>query len=215
MKKKYPPATSPAPIRPLKFQMEHSNEEVRVEIVPLIDVIFCILTFFILAAVGLSRQQAITVDLPKASTGTRQGQEILIVSLSEFGQVFVEQEPVQTQADFQQKLRQYLSSNPNGLMALYASENATYNEVVQVLDVLRSVGGNRVALATLSGQSIKPSGSFPAPPPTGVPNLPSTPGTNPNQQTLPGLPGLLLPGSPGTNPSPQPAPEQAKPKPSQ
>ncbi|NEO98969.1 MAG: biopolymer transporter ExbD [Symploca sp. SIO2E9] len=211
MNKKYRPVASPTPIRPLRFQMEHSNEEVRVEIVPLIDVIFCILTFFILAAVGLSRQQAITVDLPQASTGTRQGQEILIVSLSEFGQVFVEQEPVQTQTDFQQKLRTYLRNNPNGLMALYASENATYNEVVQVLDVLRSVGGNRVALATLSGQSKQPSSNFPALPPTGVPNLPSPPGTNPNQQTLP---GLLLPESPGNNPSnPKPSPGQAKPEP--
>lgn len=196
MKKTNRPATSPTPIRPLKFQMEHSNEEVRVEIVPLIDVIFCILTFFILAAVGLSRQQAITTNLPKASTGTRQGQEILIVSLSEFGQLFVEQEPIQSQADFQQKLQTYLGNNPDGLMALYADKNATYNEVVQVLDVLRSVGGDRVALATLSGQS--------APQPTGVPSFPPAPSTNPNQQTLP-----------GTNSSnPQPVPGQAKPKPS-
>ena len=44
-------------------------EDVRLELIPLIDVIFCILTFFILAAVGLTRQQAIDLDLPSAETG--------------------------------------------------------------------------------------------------------------------------------------------------
>ncbi|MEM6435668.1 MAG: biopolymer transporter ExbD, partial [Cyanobacteria bacterium P01_D01_bin.115] len=49
--------------------LDTPSEDVRIEIIPLIDVIFCILTFFILAAVGLTRQQAIDLDLPNASTG--------------------------------------------------------------------------------------------------------------------------------------------------
>ena len=67
--------------RPLKFHQAPSNieQEVRIEIVPLIDVIFCILTFFILGAVGLSRQQAIGLDLPKAQTGTPQMREMLAI----------------------------------------------------------------------------------------------------------------------------------------
>ncbi|HEY9822363.1 MAG TPA: biopolymer transporter ExbD [Candidatus Sericytochromatia bacterium] len=221
--------TSLAP-RPLRLRIDTQSEDVRVEVVPLIDVIFCILTFFILAAVGFSRQQAISIDLPKAGTGTPQGREILMVSLNDAGQVFVEQQPVMTKDQFYQRLRDYRQQNPNGLMALYASTNATYNQVVQVLDLLREVGGDRVALATLPGESgttATPNTTTPLPPAMGVPGVPPAPGTNsfdpyglqnpatqfnPAQpQVQPNLgqpvPGLGLP--PGTNPGNlQPLPGQ-------
>ncbi|MDJ0730896.1 MAG: biopolymer transporter ExbD, partial [Crocosphaera sp.] len=81
--------------RPLKlWQDASSQQEVRIEILPMIDVIFCILTFFILGAVGLSRQQAISLNLPKAASGTPQMREMLVVSLDDFGQVYVEKQLV-------------------------------------------------------------------------------------------------------------------------
>ncbi|MDP8966792.1 MAG: biopolymer transporter ExbD [Cyanobacteriota bacterium] len=212
--------TSLAP-RPMRLRVDTQAEDVRVEIIPLIDVIFCILIFFILAAVGFSRQQAINIDLPKAGTGTPQGRDILVVSLTDAGQVFVEQQPVATKDQFYQKLRDYRQQNPNGLMALYASTNATYNQVVQVLDLLREVGGDRVALATLPAESGGIPNATPSLPPTmGVPGVPPAPGTNsfdpyglqnpatqfnPAQPQVPPNPGQPLPGLPGTNPG-QPLP---------
>lgn len=205
--------------------MDHPVEEVRVELVPLIDVIFCILIFFILAAVSFSRQQAISVDLPKAGTGTAQGRELLVVSLNELGQVYVEQQPVATKKEFLQRLQTYRQQNPTGVMALYASSNSSYNDVVQVLDLLREVGGERVALATLpgDGSSTKESEpTLPPPAPTGVPGYTPYPGANPYatpnlpnsvnpvQPQVPVNPGQQLqPGLPGTTPnSPQGLPGQ-------
>lgn len=67
----------------MKINLHSPIEEVQVQIIPLIDVIFCILTFFLLAALQFTRQQAISVDLPKASTGApSQFQSRLIVTLS-------------------------------------------------------------------------------------------------------------------------------------
>jgi biopolymer transport protein ExbD len=223
--KKVPSTLGPLAPRPLRLRLDTQGEDVRVEVVPLIDVIFCILTFFILAAVGFSRQQAISIDLPKASSGTAQGREILVVSLNDRGQVFVEQQPVVTKDQFLQRLQDYRKQNPNGLMALYASTNATYNEVVQVLDLLRQVGGDRVALATLPGENQPVPGSTPSvPPATGVPGVPPYPGTNPYypynpqnpasqynpaQPQLPPNPDLPVPGIPGANPgNPQSLPGQ-------
>jgi biopolymer transport protein ExbD len=143
------------PVRPIKlWQDDSKNQEVRIDIVPLIDVIFCILTFFILAAVGLSRQQAISLDLPKANTGKPQMREMLVISLDDVGQVYVEQELVSKNRLYE-TLTDYHKQNPSGLTVLYASRSANYNEVVQVLDMLRQVGGDRVALATLPGESPK------------------------------------------------------------
>ncbi|XTZ11873.1 MAG: ExbD/TolR family protein [cyanobacterium endosymbiont of Rhopalodia inflata] len=139
--------------RPLKLWQDTSlQQEVRIEILPMIDVIFCILTFFILGAVGLSRQQAMSLDLPKASTGTPQMREMLVVSLDNFGQVYVEKQLV-TRNQLFDAIKNYHEFNPNGLMVLHASGNASYNEVIQVLDMLKQVGGDRVALATLPGES--------------------------------------------------------------
>ncbi|HAC62270.1 MAG TPA: biopolymer transporter ExbD [Cyanothece sp. UBA12306] len=139
--------------RPLKLWQDISPEqEVRIEILPMIDVIFCILTFFILGAVGLSRQQAISLDLPKSGAGAPQMREMLVVSLDDFGQVYVEKQLV-TRNQLFDAIKNYHQFNPNGVMALHASRNASYNEVIQVLDILKQVGGDRVALATLPGES--------------------------------------------------------------
>jgi biopolymer transport protein ExbD len=144
----------PIATRPFKLwqDLSHSPGEVQINILPLMDVIFCILTFFILGAVGLSRQQAISLDLPKATSGTPQMREMLVVSLDDFGQLYVEQQVV-TPDQLQSAIKNYHQYNPTGLMVLHAARNASYNEVVQVLDMLRSVGGDRVALATLPGDS--------------------------------------------------------------
>lgn len=179
------------PPAPLRIRLEAAEEDVQVNLIPLIDVIFCILIFFILAAVGLSRQQAININLPKAETGVPQARQLLIVSLDSQGNVFVEQQPVRSKEEFMQKLVQYLQQNPNGLMSLYASPNASYDQVVQLLDILRSVGGDRVALATL------PSGAPPAPSPTINPNINPTASPTFNSPTPQLTPGGTIPQIPG------------------
>ena len=176
-------STAPTPPRPLKLWQDlPGNQEVQIELVPLIDVIFCILTFFILAAVDFTRQQAINLDLPAASTGKPQMREMLIVSLDGLGQVYVEQNAV-TQNQLNQIIRDYHQLNPEGLMVLHAAKDASYSEVVNILDALRAVGGDRVALATLPE-----SGSNGTPTPT-------NPDLAPNNQLPDGLVNPALPNS--------------------
>ncbi|HEY9699573.1 MAG TPA: biopolymer transporter ExbD [Trichocoleus sp.] len=133
---------------PIKTPLDSSESDVRIEIVPLMDVIFCILTFFILAAVTLTRQSAINVDLPRAATGTTQMRKILVVSVDPVGQTYLEKQPI-GRDQLYQALLNFQQRSPDGLMVLYASKASSYNDVVQILDLLRSVGGDRVALATL------------------------------------------------------------------
>ncbi len=199
--------------RPLKLWPDSSaQQEVRIEILPMIDVIFCILTFFILGAVGLSRQQAISLDLPKAASGTPQMREMLVVSLDDFGQVYVEKQLV-TRNQLFDSIKSYHQFNPEGLMVLHASRNASYNEVIQVLDMLREVGGDRVALATLPGENeTTPTWNDPSVNP--LPSGTSLPGGYPNSfpSTIPNNPGNsrgiyptnpLLPSQPNGSTIPQ------------
>lgn len=178
----------------MKINLHSPIEEVQVQIIPLIDVIFCILTFFLLAALQFTRQQAINVDLPRAVTGTTpQIRDTLIVTIDSVGQIYVEQEPV-TQGQMYQKLQAYRSTNPSGMMVLNASRTSSYNDVVQVLDRMREVGGDRVALATIPGNTDQSAGSNPVP----VPNLPTSipdPLAIPSAPIQPPLPGQGNPNS--------------------
>lgn len=191
----------------MKINLDSQDQEIRIEIVPLIDVIFCILTFFILAAIGLTRQQGIGVDLPQASTGQPQMRKLAMVALSPAGQLYFQQSPVTRDALLTQ-LQAFKQSQPDGTIVLYASQSALYSDVVTVLDLLRSVGGDRVALATLPGNrnaaplpadGFDPFGNQPL-----APGNPSQGGDlmNPNFNS-PGLnnPGLNNPGlnNPGLN----------------
>lgn len=175
----------------MKINLDTGAEEARIEIVPLIDVIFCILTFFLLASLQLTRQQAISVDLPKASSGTPQMREMLMVSVDDFGQVYIEQQQLSSKDQFAQAVGNYRNTNPNGLIVLYASRTASYNQVVEVLDLLRQYGGDRVALATLPSASGQPAGGNPQ-----VPQAPSVPGVQPYQGVNPGDPLYPYSGNP-------------------
>ena len=194
----------------MKLDYESTEPDVRIEIVPLIDVIFCILTFFILAAVTFTRQAAINVDLPRASSGTSQLRQILIVSVDAIGQTYVEKSPV-NKAQLLQSITGFRQQNPEGMMVLYASRSASYNDVVQVLDLLRAAGGDRVALATLPGEGGSP--ALDSSPSLNNPDL-SNPGfTSPGLSPSLNSPGLSNPGlnSPGldnrglTNPGNSPS----------
>jgi biopolymer transport protein ExbD len=199
----------------MKVNLHTPVEEAQVQIIPLIDVIFCILTFFILAALQFTRQQAINVDLPKATTGTTSaaarsaqpgGQ--LLVTIDAVGQTFVEKQPIQRE-QLENSIRTYLQQNPNGVLVLNASRSATYNDVIQTIDTLRKVGGDRVALGIIPGSS-EPSTTPPFPNLTN-PTLPGTPLVPINPQVDPNL-NLNTPGT--TNQIPLPVnPSVAPPAP--
>jgi biopolymer transport protein ExbD len=201
----------------MKINLDMPTEEVQIQIIPLIDVIFCILTFFILAALQLTRQQGIEIDLPKASTGATQMRQMMVVTVSNTGQTFVNKQFVD-RAQLYQQLQDYHQKNPDGLLVLNASQTAFYNDVVQVLDVMRQVGGDRVALATQPLEATQPSGVIPAPtisptitsPTTDPFNIFATPSPGQSPNSLPyqyppasGQPSNVAPfGSPAPKPNP-------------
>jgi biopolymer transport protein ExbD len=171
------------------------SNEPRIELIPLIDVIFCILTFFLLAGLQVARQQAIDVDIPKASTGAPQARDLLMVSLSDTGQIFIEKQPIAAPELLAVSIEQYRKLKPNTSIVLYASKQVSYSKVVEILDLLRSVAGDRVSLATLPTNTIV-TPSSPAPSPMTSPNIvPTVPTISPSS-------GTVYPGVPTISPSP-------------
>lgn len=171
----------------MKVNLHTPIEEVQIQIIPLIDVVFCILTFFLLAALQFTRQQAISVDLPKASTSTVSGVTSQggsqIVTIDAVGNTYIEKQPVKRE-ELGQRLKQYLQENPSGVVVLNASRTATYNDVIETLDLLRQVGGDRVSLGIIPAPSSTNLLNQPA-----VPSFPINPGAAPVPNTVP-IPGI-------------------------
>ena len=148
----------------MKLDIDEQQSDIQIELLPLVDVVFCILTFFILAAVG-SRQQAISLDLPNANTASAlppaaltTGRDRMYISVDPIGRIYLDQDPILEQ-NLLGLVRDFYNGNPSGIVVLYAARDSRYDDVVRVLDLLRSVGGNRVALATLPPGSESPAGS--------------------------------------------------------
>ncbi|MBH8571450.1 biopolymer transporter ExbD [Nostocaceae cyanobacterium CENA369] len=199
----------------MKVNLHTPIEEIQVQIIPLIDVVFCILTFFLLAALQFTRQQVINVDLPKASTSTvasaSSQNASQIVTIDAVGNTYIEKQLVRKE-ELAQRLKKYLEQNPNGILVLNASRTATYNDVIETLDLLRQVGGDRVSLGIIPGPSQLPTSPIPTNPnfpvnPENIPNTVPIPGINPQGEFNPNLPSnpnqVPLPTTPSLPPTNQ------------
>ncbi len=135
---------------PLKSRFRASKAQMpEINLVPMMDVLMTVLTFFIIISMTLTVQQkSLNIDLPSTNAGTNSVKtpDPLIVGLTNQGTLEVANNPV-TEVQLSQQMQVYLQTNPNGAVVLQADEKLPYEQVVQVLGKMRDVGGDRVSLA--------------------------------------------------------------------
>jgi len=120
-----------------------------INLVPMMDVLMTILTFFIIISMTMTaQQQSVNIDLPSTNAGanTVKTPDPLVVGLTNQGTLEVANNPV-TDAQLSQQMQAYLQKNPSGAVVLQADKKLPYEQVVQVLGKMRDVGGDRVSLA--------------------------------------------------------------------
>ncbi|MEH1829349.1 biopolymer transporter ExbD [Nostoc sp. C052] len=120
----------------------------QINIVPMIDVIFAILTFFIMSTLFLTRSEGLPVNLPKAATAKQQQVPSKItITVDEQGQVSLNRKPT-TVDDLTAQVRTLVGSKPEVLVIINADEKVTHGKVVAVMDRVRQVAGAKLAIAT-------------------------------------------------------------------
>ncbi len=120
----------------------------QINIVPMIDVIFAILTFFVMATLTLSRVESLPVNLPGASTAQLQQNNLdALVTIRSKGQIFVNRDEVAIE-NLDDRIRQIKGEQPVLLVILNVDEAVRHGQVVKVMDQLRRIEGVRVAIAT-------------------------------------------------------------------
>lgn len=131
-----------------KSQRQRSSQMPEVNLVPMMDVIMAILTFFIIVSMTLTSQQVVNVTLPSADSGasTSDLPDPFVVGLNQQRQIILDGQPA-TEAELLQRMQTYLARNREGAIVLKADKGLAYQEVVQLLGKMRDVGGDRVSLA--------------------------------------------------------------------
>ncbi len=155
----------------MKVYLEPDDLDVRIEIIPLIDVIFCILVFFILGAVNFTRLSGLNVDLPQAETAQTQFSDTLPVEIDALGQIKVDNTPL-SEAQLSELLGNYVRQKPQGVVVLQADKLVSYGQVSRLIDALQKVGGSRVALGAIKQTPGAPDNSGLNPLGESVPNIP-------------------------------------------
>ena len=127
--------------------LEEPDIPPQINIVPMIDVIFAILTYFIMSTLFLGRFEGLTVNLPKATTA--QPQEVIraTVTLTEAGELYLDKQPILPE-DLAIGVRQLQKTGQELLVVLNADGAVTHDRVVAVMDQIRQVEGAKLAIAT-------------------------------------------------------------------
>ena len=119
-----------------------------VNLVPMMDVLLTVLTFFIIISMTLTSQQSVDVTLPSANAGLSQQKnpDPLIIGLNQQGQILLANQPT-SRDQLAQQMQTYLTQHSQGAVILKADRKLPYEEVVRVLGDMRDIGGDRVSLA--------------------------------------------------------------------
>jgi biopolymer transport protein ExbD/biopolymer transport protein TolR len=123
------------------------REDARVEITPLVDMVFLLLIFFMLSTTFIVTP-GIKVNLPKSSAEkvTREKQEVRIV-VTRDNNIFLERQLV-TLEELDVRFRQVARKDPQVMVVIQADSKAMHGRVVEVMDAAKVAGLNRLAIAT-------------------------------------------------------------------
>jgi biopolymer transport protein ExbD len=119
----------------------------QINIVPMIDVIFAILTFFIMSTLYLSRSEGLPVNLPGAATAQSQPESQTVVTIDSAGRLALNRQPIELDA-LEAQVRALAMTGKQPFVVINADQAVTHGKVVTVMDRLRQIDGVRMAIAT-------------------------------------------------------------------
>ena len=127
---------------------EDIHSENQINILPMIDVIFAILSFLIVSTLYLARVDTIPVDLPKASSSVIQDKKFITISIDKLGNLFLNKKNILLE-DLKISIFSLINDDSK-VVILSADKNVSHGIVIKVLDSLRSIEGLKIAISTKS-----------------------------------------------------------------
>lgn len=131
----------------MRFKSRRSGTLPQVNLVPMLDVLMSVLTFFIISAIALTDRRLGDIEIPGGGGNfPLENTEVLVIGLNQEGAILSNNQII-TETELATLLQGYLQSNPDGTILLKADRDLAYTEVSQLLKKMGEIGGDRVSLA--------------------------------------------------------------------
>ena len=132
------------------FQKDSPDEILsEINVIPLVDISLVLLLIFMVTA-NYIMQSSIAVDIPQVKHAKTAAQnDSVMITVSREGPVYLEGKLV-TISELKTKMQDKYADNPNISVILSADRNVSFNNVVQVLDLLSGLGITRFSISTVT-----------------------------------------------------------------
>ncbi|NJN74174.1 MAG: biopolymer transporter ExbD [Limnothrix sp. RL_2_0] len=126
---------------------DEGDRPLSINLVPMIDVIFSILAFFILSTLFLVPSAGLDINLPEAITATSQTDKALTIGVDKEGVIRFQEQTI-TLENLAAAIQAEMGENQK-LVVIRADEAVNHGRVVEVMDQLRQISGIKLAIATI------------------------------------------------------------------
>ena len=133
----------------MKDFLDFEEENNQINILPMIDIIFVILSFFIVSSLYLVKLETIPVNLPNAETSNQEKDSLIVVTLSLDNRVFIDDKFIDISI-LESKIRSKLRVSNNKKVVLRADKGIKYGKVISILDILRKIENIKIGVSTES-----------------------------------------------------------------
>ena len=123
------------------------NRDPQINILPMIDIIFVILSFFIVSSLYLVKLESIPLNLPNAETSKNELSDPMVVSLDEEGNIYIDRN-ISTRESFENDISKIIENENKKVILIRADKNIKYGEVIYVLDTIRKFKNLKIAIST-------------------------------------------------------------------
>jgi len=132
----------------MKIPSPRIARRARIEIIPLIDIMFFLLATFVMVSLSMVKNQGLPVKLPVASSSAPQDRkEYTSITINDKGEFFFNKEPI-TRADLGPRLQAIKASHTDPKIFVNGDGKTQFDNVVAVLDETRKAGISKVSIET-------------------------------------------------------------------
>ena len=131
-----------------KYKSKRLNSESEVNILPLIDVLFAILLFFMLSSIVLTEKNQIAVQRPTNSQAEHidKAKKTITITLQNDRKLYLEEDEIHT-AELAQRLKRLSQDSSIDQVLIDADTACIYGEVMEILGIVKAAGLNSIGLA--------------------------------------------------------------------
>jgi len=130
----------------MKYIPENDELKTEINILPMIDVIFAILSFFIVSSLFLTKVETIPINLPNSSTAKKEDKSSINLSIDSKSRIFLNKNLVQLSNLKNEILK--LNIEKNSLIIIRGDKDVNYGKIVEVMDIIRKLDNIKIAIST-------------------------------------------------------------------